>query len=162
MRRFGGLLLLLISWQAFFPSPTHAADPYRKYPRLKAIASTYYAHKWSETGRYRQVSKKGKRLGNFVALNFLPGGSIIMLPELFKTTTFEVADTFGGTGYRSYKGKRYWKVDILRNHQEWYDDFDHPIDLYVVKFNRSGPVKNLMVRKNTQRLYKQLYPGKKK
>jgi len=122
--------------------------PAKNYQKVRVIASTYYAHKWSDIGRYRRVSKNGKRLGNFVALNFLPGGSIIMIPKLFKTTKFEVADTFGGSGTRYYKGKKYWKVDILRNKGEWYDDIDHPIELIIAGVNHKGPVKNLTVRKN--------------
>ncbi|MBI5700792.1 hypothetical protein HZC34_02955 [Candidatus Saganbacteria bacterium] len=122
--------------------------PYSKYEKVKIIASTYYAHLWSDTGRYRRVSKNGKRLGDFVALNFLPGGSVIMIPELFKTTTLEVADTFGGSGYTTFKGKKYWKVDILRNKNEFYDDFDYPLDMYIIKLNKCGAVKNKEVRQN--------------
>jgi len=127
------------------------------YPKMKVWVSTYYADHWSNTGRNRQVSKNGKRLGNFVALNFLPGGSIIMIPRLFKTTKFEVADTFGSSGVKKVKGKRYWLVDILRNHNEWYDDHDFPVDLYVVKYNNKGPVKNLKVKKSCQAVYRSLY-----
>ncbi len=153
--RWAGILLLFALSSAI-SFPASANDPYSQYPKLKVLVSTYYADHWSSTGRYRQVSKNGKRLGNFVALNFLPGGSIIMIPKLFKTTKFEVADTFGGTGLKYHKGKRYWKVDILRNHQEWYDDHDFPLDVYIVKYNRGGQVKNATVRKNCQYIYKQL------
>jgi hypothetical protein len=128
-----------------------------KYPKLKVWVSTYYADHWSDTGRYRQVSNHGKRIGNFVALNFLPGGSIIMLPRLFDSTTFEVADTFGGSGFRTVKGRRYWKVDVLRNHNEWYDNHDFPVDLYIVKYNKPGQVKNRVVKNNCLAVYKQLY-----
>jgi hypothetical protein len=132
------------------------------YPKMNVWVSTYYADHWSDTGRYRQVSKNGKRLGNFVALNFLPGGSIIMIPKLFKTTKFEVADTFGSTGIKTVKGKKYWLVDILRNHNEWYDDHDFPVELLVVKYNKKGPVKNRTVRKNCTLTYNKLYPAAKK
>jgi len=117
--------------------------------KVKVLTTTYYAHKWSDIGRYKKVSEKGKRLGNYVALNFLPGGSIIMIPELFKTTTFEVADTLGGSGRGYFHGKAYWKVDILRNKAEYIDDYDYPLDLYIVKYNKQGPVKNRQVRKNS-------------
>ena len=124
--------------------------PYQGYPKVKILATTYFANRWSDTGRYRRVSKNGRRMGNFVALNFLPGGSIVAIPELFKTTKLEVADTFGGSGIGHFKGKKYWKVDILVNKNEWIDDFDHPLDLYIVKYNKKGPVKNQQVRKNCQ------------
>jgi len=119
------------------------------YRKVKILATTYFANKWSDIGRYQRVSKNGKRLGNYVALNFLPGGSIIMIPKLFKTTKFEVADTMGGSGKGNYRGKSYWKVDILRNKGEYIDDFDYPLDLYIVKFNKRGPVKNEQVRRNS-------------
>jgi hypothetical protein len=119
-------------------------------PKVRVLVSTYYAHRWSDTGRYRKVSKNKKRLGNFVALNFLPGGSIVTIPALFKTTRFEVADTFGGSGVGYFRGKRYWKVDILRNKDERHMDIDKPVDLYIIKFNKSGPVKNQQVRINSQ------------
>jgi len=138
------LKILIILFIAVFLLPTASVS------KTKVLASTYYAHKWSDIGRYKRVSKNGKRLGNFVALNFLPGGSIVMIPQLFKTTKFEVADTFGGSGAKYYKGKKYWKVDILRNKGEWYDDIDHPIELVIVKVNKKGPVKNQKVRKNCQ------------
>jgi len=141
---FLGLIFLA---QLFVPS--HAED-YARYPKVKILASTYVTHRWSATGRYRQVSKNGRRLGDFIALNFLPGGSIVMIPTLFKTTKLEVADTFGGSGRGYYKGAKYWKVDILRDKGEWIDDFDHPLDLYIVKYNKNGPVKNQQVRKNCE------------
>lgn len=129
-----------------------------KYPRMKVWVTTYYANRWSDTGRYRQVSKNGKRLGDFVALNFLPGGSLVMLPRLFDSTVFEVADTYGGSGRKVVKGIRYWKVDVLRNAHEWYDTHDFPVDLYIVKYNKAGQVKNRIVRKNCLAVYKKLYP----
>lgn len=130
---------------------------FHKHKKIKVITSTYFAHKWSDIGCYKRVSKRGKRLGNFVALNFLPGGSIITIPQIFKTTTFEVADTFGGSGYTYYKGKKYWKVDILKNKNEWHDDFDYPLDLYVIKFNKKGPTKNKQVYNNSIETFKKLY-----
>jgi len=162
MRLQWAIIFFLFIWPAAPLLSPATADPYSKYPKLKVLASTYYADHWSNTGRYRQVSKDGKRLGNFVALNFLPGGSIIMIPKLFKTTKFEVADTFGGSGLKYHKGKRYWKVDILRNHNEWYDDHDFPLELYIVKYNKTGQVKNRAVKNNCTAVYKQLYHAKKK
>jgi len=145
--------LLLVSLP--FPAAL-AEDAYSKYPRIKVLATTYTTEHWSNQGRYRIVSKGGKRLGNFVALNFLPGGSIVMIPELFKTTKLEVADTFGGSGAGYYKGKKYWKVDILRNRGEWIDDYDHPLDLYIVKINNNGKFKNQAVKKNYQAVLESL------
>lgn len=143
MRSSSRLILLALSLMVMLPEVEAKNSP------VKILATTYFAHKWSDTGRYKRVSKNGKRLGNYVALNFLPGGSIIMIPELFKTTKFEVADTLGGSGRGPYQGKSYWKVDILRNKGEYIDDFDYPLDLYIVKFNKRGPVKNEQVRRNS-------------
>jgi len=137
-------LILLFFWQS-------AACA---YPKIKVLTTTYFAHQWSDTGRYRQVSKNGVRLGNFVALNFLPGGSIIMIPALLKTTKLIVADTLGGSGRGHFKGKPYWKVDILRNEAEWMDDIDKPVELLVVKYNKAGPVKNRQVRQNCEEFLK--------
>ena len=81
-----------------------------------------------------------------------------MIPELLKTTKLTVADTFGKSGIGHYKGKKYWKVDILRNKQEWIDDFDYPLNLYVVKYNAKGPVKDAGVRRNCQRFLKKGNP----
>jgi hypothetical protein len=145
-----GLLPLAASQAAELPQIIESV-PYSHYQKTKILVTTYRTDRWSHQGRYKVVSKGGKRLGNYVALNFLPGGSFIMIPELFKTTTLEVADTFGGKGYGYYKGKKYWKVDILRDKGEWMDDFDHPLDLYVVKYNYDGPVKNQEVRLNCQK-----------
>ena len=97
-------------------------------------------------------------MGNYVALNFLPGGSVVMIPQLFKTTKLIVADTFGKSGIGKYKGKKYWKVDILRNRGEWIDDFDFPLDLYVVKYNKKGRVKNAEVRRNCRRFMENTTP----
>ncbi|OGC14703.1 hypothetical protein A3J90_08885 [candidate division WOR-1 bacterium RIFOXYC2_FULL_37_10] len=119
------------------------------YFTIKVLTTSYFAHKGSDYGCYRRVTKNQKRMGNFIALNFLPGGSIVMIPALFKTTTFEVADTFGGSGVGYFKGEKYWKVDILKNKNEWHENIDYPIDLYVVKFNEKGPVKNKTVKNNT-------------
>ena len=141
---------MLLTILLFFSFSSFAfAEEALNYPKTKVLVSTYYAHRWSSIGRYKKVSKNGKRLGNFVALNFLPGGSIVTIPRVFGSTTFEVADTFGGTGIGYYKGKRYWKVDILRNKGEWYDDVDSPMTMFVVKFNDKGPVKNKRVLKNS-------------
>ncbi len=148
MKLISSLLLLL--WLLSLPGSA--------YPKIKVWVSTYYADHWSDIGRYRQVSKSGKRLGNFVALNFLPGGSVVMIPRLFKATTFEVADTFGRSGVKRVNDKRYWLVDVLRNHNEWYEDHDFPVDLYIVKYNRRGPVKNAVVHRNCHYVYKRLYP----
>jgi len=150
------LLFLLIFSQSGNTTKVGPKTFHFHYPKVKVLTTTYYAHRWSDIGRYKRVSKKGKRLGNFVAINFLPGGSIVMIPELFQTTTFEVADTFGGSGIGVYKGKKYWKVDILRNKNEWHDDFDHPLDLYVVKYNKNGPVKNAQVKRNCMNYQKKL------
>ena len=128
---------------------------FSEYPKVKVLVTSYFAHRWSDFGRYKRVSKNGKRLGNFVALNFLPGGSIVMIPELFKTSKFEVADTFGGSGAGYYKGEKYWKVDMLRNKHEWMDNLDHPLDLYIVKYNGKGPVKNRQVRMNCEAFKKE-------
>jgi hypothetical protein len=144
------LFLFLSLSLSLLLAPSSRAENYWQYKKVKILATTYFTHRWSATGRYRQVSKNGKRLGEFVALNFLPGGSIVMIPELFKTTKLEVADTFGGSGVGKYKGQKYWKVDILRDKGEWIDDLDHPLDLYIVKYNKEGPVKNKQVRKNCQ------------
>ncbi len=126
------------------------ASDYTPYRKVKVLVTTYRTDHWSYQGRYKVVSKNGKRLGNYVALNFLPGGTIIMIPELFKTTTLEVVDTFGGTGIGYYKGKKYWKIDILRDRGEWMDDFDYPLNMYIVKYNQGGPVKNQLVKRNIQ------------
>lgn len=123
---------------------------YTPYRKPKVLVTTYRTDLWSHQGRYRVVSKEGKRLGNYVALNFLPGGSVIRLPRLFKTSTFEVADTFGGSGIGYFRGKEYWKVDILRDKGEWMDDFDFPLEIEVVKYNFGGPVKNARVRRNCE------------
>ncbi|MBU1867593.1 MAG: hypothetical protein KKD13_03870, partial [Candidatus Margulisbacteria bacterium] len=124
------------------------------YPSLKVLVTTYYTHNWSEFGRYKKVSQNNHRLGNFVALNFLPGGSIIMIPRLFKGQLFEVADTFGGRGYDYFKGERYWKIDILRDKGEFYEDIDSPVDLYIVKYNKRGEFKNREVKRNALLIYK--------
>lgn len=145
-----------LSFAQFNPSATESAE-YSKYPKIKVLQTVYYAHHWSDYGRYKRVSKNKKRIGNTVACNFLPGGSIIMIPELFKTTKFEVADTFGGKGYGFFKGEKYWKVDVLRNKSEWIDDFDHPLDMYIVKYNNAGPVKNSQVARNCQVIQNMLY-----
>lgn len=121
-----------------------------KYPTVKVLTTCYFAERWSDQGAYRKVSKNGKRLGNFVALNFLPSGSVIMIPSLFKTTKFEVADTLKGKGRGYFRGKSYWKVDILRNENEWIDDFDRPQDLQIVKINRQGRFRDQLVRENYQ------------
>ncbi|MFA5034581.1 MAG: hypothetical protein WC500_02225 [Candidatus Margulisiibacteriota bacterium] len=133
------------------PLAAKSAPP---YPSIKILVTTYYTQNWSETGRYRRVSKDGHRLGNFVALNFLPGGSIVMIPRLFKNQLFEVADTFGGRGYDYFKGKRYWKIDILRDEGEFYEDIDSPVDLYIVKYNKRGEFKNREVKRNALLIYK--------
>lgn len=138
----------------FLSSYSSFSLEFSDHPKVKVLVSTYYAHKWSHQGRYKVVSKNGKRLGDYVALNFLPGGSIVMIPRLFGNTTFEVADTFGGSGIGYFRHKKYWKIDILRNKGEWYDDVDSPVDLYVVKFNSVGPVKNSIVRRNTKNYLK--------
>lgn len=153
-------LLFLCSSLSFaqFNLTSQEADIYSKYPKIKVLQTVYYAHHWSDYGRYKRVTKNKKRLGNYVACNFLPGGSIIMIPELFRTTKFEVADTFGGKGYGFFKGEKYWKVDILRNKDEWLDDFDYPMDMYIVKFNKGGPVKNHQVAKNCETIWQSLFP----
>lgn len=145
------LLSLLMLQTCLLAEETPAEEnPYARYPKVKILATCYFAHRWSDYGRYKRVSENGWRLGNYVALNFLPGGSIVMIPELLGTTKLEVADTFGGSGKGRYKGKTYWKVDILRDKNEWIDDFDYPLDLYIVKYNKKGPVKNAQVKQNCQ------------
>ncbi len=147
------LALIVLIW-AFLSINLKADVRQYDYRKIKVIVSTYYANRWSDQGRYRMVSKHGKRLGNFVALNFLPGGSVVMLPYMFRTTKFEVADTFGGTGYRYFHGRKYWKVDVLRNQGEKYASVDGPVDLVIVKINFKGPVKNAAVRKNVNDILK--------
>ncbi len=95
-------------------------------------------------------------MGNYVAINFLPAGSIVMIPELFKTTKLEVADTLAGRGVGVYKGKKYWKVDILCNKNEWIDDFDYPMDLIVVKINKNGRFRDRACRRNHQLFLNQI------
>jgi hypothetical protein len=151
------LILLLALLLLAGSSHAISKEALTKYPRMKVWVTTYYANHWSDTGRYRQVSKNGKRLGDFVALNFLPGGSLVMIPRLFDSTVFEVADTYGGSGRKVVKGICYWKVDVLRNAREWYDTHDFPVVLYIVKYNRNGQVKNRSVRKNCLAVYKKLY-----
>ncbi|HTY14021.1 MAG TPA: hypothetical protein VMD02_07570 [Candidatus Omnitrophota bacterium] len=154
MKKVFALFLIVLTLSGAAP----AAKDKRNYDyrKVKVLVSTYYADRWSDEGRYRMVSHHGKRLGNFVALNFLPGGSIIMLPRIFKTTKFEVADTFGGTGYRYYNGRKYWKVDILRNRGEKYASVDGPVEMVVVSINFKGPVKNAAVRKNAELFIKSI------
>lgn len=125
-------------------------------PQVKILATTYFAHLWSDYGAYRRVSINGRRMGNYVAINFLPAGSIVMIPELFKTTKLEVADTLAGRGVGVYKGKKYWKVDILCNKHEWIDDFDYPLDLIVVKINQNGRMRDRTVRRNYQLFQSQI------
>ena len=138
------LLALVLALQAI--PLAKASNPYS----IKILATCYFAPHWSDQGAYRIVSKNGQRLGNFVALNFLPGGSIVMIPALFKTTKLEVADTLAGKGVGAFKGKKYWKVDILCDEKEWIDDFDFPLELIIVKINKNGPMRDRIVRRNYQ------------
>jgi hypothetical protein len=140
-------LVFLFVCGAWAASLTPDYSPYRK---VKVLVTTYRTDHWSSQGRYKIVSKNGKRLGEYVALNFLPGGTLIMIPELFDTTTLEVADTFGGSGVGYYKGKKYWKIDILRDKGEWIDDYDYPLTMVIVKYNYGGPVKNREVKRNVR------------
>ena len=142
-------LVFSLAW----PLAAKTAAP-AAYPSLKVLVTTYYSHNWSEFGRYKKVSTGGRRLGHYVALNFLPGGSIITIPRLFGRQQFEVADTFGGRGWDYFKGKRYWKIDILRDAGEFYEDIDSPVDLYIVKYNKRGEFKNREVKRNALLIYK--------
>jgi len=150
---FSLLFSLLAEFSAFANGP--AVEVQSSVPKIKVLTTCYFAHRWSDEGAYRRVSQKGKRLGNFVALNFLPAGSIIMIPELLKTTKLEVADTLGGRGVGRWKGKKFWKVDILRNKAEWLDDFDHPLELVIVKINPSGRLRDRIIKQNYQAFLKQ-------
>lgn len=152
------IILLFFASESFAAySPTKKeAEYYSKFPKIKVLQTVYFAHKWSDIGRYKRVSINKKRIGEYVALNFLPGGSIIMIPELFRTSKFEVADTFGGTGFGKFKGKKYWKVDVLRNKGEYIDDFDFPMEMYIVKYNKNGPVKNKAVKQNCINIYNEV------
>jgi len=145
---------------AFYPAEGLTIEAVsKKIPhqiKTKVLVSTYYAHNWSSQGRYRIVSKNGKRIGDFVALNFLPGGSKIKIPRLFKNTVFEVADTFGGSGVGRYHGKACWKVDVLRNKGEWYDDVDYPVEMEIVKINFKGELKNASARNNFNRFLREV------
>ena len=157
MRKFAAALAIFFLFQAVCPAALQV-NPLARYRRVKILATTYRADHFSDIGCYQRVSKNGKRMGNYVALNFLPGGSVVMIPQLFKTTKLIVADTFGKSGIGKYKGKKYWKVDILRNRGEWIDDFDFPLDLYVVKYNKKGRVKNAEVRRNCRRFMENTTP----
>jgi hypothetical protein len=157
VKKFAVAVIVFCLFQAVCPASLQI-NPLACYRRVKIMATTYRADRFSDIGCYRRVSKNGKRMGNFVALNFLPGGSVVMIPKLFKTTKFIVADTFGKTGIGKYKDRKYWKVDILRNRGEWIDDFDFPLELYVVKYNRGGLVKNAGVRANCRRFMENTTP----
>jgi len=150
------IMICILANIAFANDPIE--NPLKNYPSVKVMVTTYFTHLWSTQGAYKKVSKNNKRLGNYVAINFLPSGSIVMIPELFKTTKLEVADTLGGSGIKYYKGKKYWKVDILRDKSEWIDDFDHPLNLYVVKINKNGKFRDNIVRQNYYRFLKSLNP----
>lgn len=148
------LILILLGFLGFSVLAFLETPP----KKVEALITSYFAHRWSDHGAYKQVSVKGKRMGNFVALNFLPSGSIIEIPELLKTTKLEVADTLGGRGVGYYKGKKYWRVDILRNKHEWMDDFDHPLEIRIVKINHKGRFRDKIVKANYQQFLKKGTP----
>jgi len=148
------IIALLILSQTCLPS--QEASPIPK--KVKILYTCYFAPRWSEHGAYRRVSQNGKRLGNYIALNFLPSGSVVMIPSVLKTTKLIVADTMANHGIGSYEGKKYWKVDILRNEKEWIDDFDAPQELVIVKINKNGRFRDNIVYENYQTFLRQISP----
>ena len=142
------VLLLLLFFSTPLAWAKEISQPAKAYPKVMVLTTTYFAHRWSDYGCYRRVSKNGKRLGEYVACNFLPAGSMVMIPSLFKTTKLIVADTLAGAGTGYFHGKKYWRLDILRNKNEWIDDFDTPQELIVFKIKTKGVLRDAVVKNN--------------